>query len=325
MGTRIAFVGAVAMLVAAPTMVAAQLGQTLAIEERQAALARVPAGQFVRMRLADGGRAGGPIIRWTSYTVTLGPYLGYAERDTVVAVSLIDTLWSRGGATRKGAAYGAVALGAVGVVLGASTSDICPSGATTKKTCTQGAVSSGVAGLLLGGLIGAVVGSGSPEWHRQHPWDRGGRTAPPGTPVTLIAPGDSSEPDARTLALARIGPGELTRLTFSDRPDLAGYVMVAGARRATLAATVGPVSGEPVSLESLEQIWGRGTASRGGSIIGLVAGAAAGALVAASTSACDPGNHCTGAIAADGLLGGALGWLLGGRLGSTFPKWQRHY
>jgi hypothetical protein len=326
---RTALVWGVAVL-ATPSAATAQLAtsrlsENWRLEERQAALARVPPGEFIRLRLSDGGRAGGPIVRWTPHTVTLGPYLGYAERDTVVAVTMIDSLWFRGRATRRGAAYGAIALGAVGVLVGSTESRICPAGATSKKACPQGAVTSGVAGVLLGGLIGAVVASGTPEWHRVHPWDRGGRSAPPGTPVTLIAPGDSSVADPRSLALARLRPGTLTRLTFGDRPDLGGYVVVAGARRATLAATVGPFGDEPVSLASLDAIWERGTAARGGSVVGLLLGAAAGTYVAASTSACDPGNHCTGAIAADGLIGGVLGWLLGGRVGSAFPKWQRRF
>ncbi|HEY3279090.1 MAG TPA: hypothetical protein VGJ83_01145 [Gemmatimonadales bacterium] len=311
--------------VAAAQLATAQLGDNMALAERQAALARVPPGEIIRMRLADGGRAGGPIVRWTAYTVTLGPYLGYAERDTFVALAAIDTMWFRGRATHRGALFGGIAGGAVGVAIGASASSLCPTGGASKESCAQGAVTSGVAGVLLGGLIGAVVGSGTPDWHRLHPWDRGGRSAPPGTPVTLIAPGDSSVPDPRTLALARIRPGTLARLTFGDRPDLAGYVVVAGAHRATLAATVGPVSGEPVSLASLDAIWQRGTAARGGSVVGMLLGAAAGTYVAASTSACDPGNHCTGAIAADGLIGGMLGWLLGGRVGSAFPKWERRF
>src|SRR6266571_4636446 len=74
------------------TAAAVQLGSTLELEDRQAAVGRVPTGKIIRLRLSDGGRAAGPVLRWNTYSVTLGPYLGYAEQDTFVAIQSIDTL-----------------------------------------------------------------------------------------------------------------------------------------------------------------------------------------------------------------------------------------
>ncbi|HEV8304987.1 MAG TPA: hypothetical protein VGQ25_08510 [Gemmatimonadales bacterium] len=308
---------------AAPAAAAQQLGESFSLEERQGALARVPDGKIIRLRLSDGSRAAGPIRRWNAFSVTVGPYLGYAERDTFVALAVIDSLWLRSDATRRGVAIGGVAGGALGAVVGFTAGSLCPT-AGNDGVCAQGAVTSIVAGLAIGSLAGMLVGSGTPEWRRLHP--QGGRPTPrTGPEITLVAPGDSTLPDPRTVALARTEPGRLVRLQFRDRPDLAGYVVRAGARRATVVAVVGAAEEGTVPLGSLESIWERGTARRPGSAIGTVVGFAAGVFAASSTSACDPSSDCLSAQVADGLLGGLAGWALGGRVGSLFPKWQRRY
>src|SRR5258705_13842605 len=79
----------------APLTLSAQLGSTFDLEDRQAAVGRVPLGKIIRLRLSDGGRAAGPVRRWNSLAILLGPYMGYAEQDTFVPIGSIDTLWVR--------------------------------------------------------------------------------------------------------------------------------------------------------------------------------------------------------------------------------------
>jgi len=311
----------------APRAATAQLGSTMELEDRQAAVGRVPVGTIVRLRLSDGGRAGGPVVRWNSLSVTLGPYLGYAERDTFVAIQAIDTLWLRGQSTRRGAMWGAISGLALGVAVGATSSSLCPQAGTTKP-CAQGALTSAVTGLVVVGLVGAIVGSGSPEWRRIHPRGHSAlATQPSGPPVVLEARDASTDPDPRALALVRTRPGALVNLRFTDRPDLAGYVVRAGFRRAMIAPVAGG-SATPegsLALGSVAAIWQRGTAARTGSVLGAVLAFGAGVYVAQNSSGCGPSSNCTSTMLADGVLGGLVGWVVGGRVGSLFPRWQRRF
>jgi len=311
----------------APSAATAQLGSTIELEDRQAAVGRVPVGTIVRLRLSDGGRAGGPVLRWNSFSVTLGPYMGYAEQDTFVAIQSIDTLWLRGNSMRHGAAYGAVSGLALGVAIGSTASSLCPR-AGWERPCTQGAVTSAVAGFVVGGLVGAVIGSGSPAWRRLHPRGPSAFAAQPsGPPVVLEARDASTDPDPRALALVRTRPGTLVNLQFTDRPDLAGYVVRAGFRRALIA----PVSGGsaapagPLALGAVDAIWERGTAARTGSVVGAILAFGAGAYVGSNATWCGPSSSCTSGMLADGVLAGLVGWVVGGRVGSMFPRWQRRF
>lgn len=309
-------------------LAAQQLGSTLELEDRQAAVGRVPIGKIIRLRLSDGGRAAGPVLRWNSFAVTLGPYLGYAEQDTFVAIKAIDTLWLRGQSTWRGAMYGGISGLALGVAIGSTAGSLCPQ-AGTAKPCAQGAVTSAVAGLVVLGLVGAVIGSGTPDWQRLHP--RGHMSlgaGPVGPPVVLEAQDASTDPDPRALALVRTRPGSLVSLRFADRrPDLAGYVVRAGFRRVVIAPVVGGSATPEASLAlgNIESIWERGSAARTGSVLGAVLAFGAGAYVAQNSSGCGQGGDCTTTILADGVLGGLVGWIVGGRVGSVFPRWQRRY
>lgn len=311
----------------APRAATAQLGSTMELEDRQAAVGRVPVGTIVRLRLSDGGRAGGPVVRWNSFSVTLGPYLGYAEQDTFVAIQAIDTLWLRGQSTRRGAMWGAISGLALGVAVGATSSSLCPQAGTTKP-CAQGAVTSAVTGLVVVGLVGAIVGSGSPEWRRIHPRGHSAiPTQPSGPPVVLEARDASTDPDPRALALVRTRPGALVNLRFTDRPDLAGYVVRAGFRRAVIAPVAGGSAtlDGPLALGSVDAIWQRGTAARTGSVLGAVLAFGTGVYVAQNSRGCGPSSNCTSTMLADGVLGGLVGWVVGGRVGSLFPRWQRRF
>jgi hypothetical protein len=318
---------AAALGLLAPAAVAAQLGSTLELEDRQAAVGRVPLGKIIRLRLSDGGRAAGPVLRWNSLAVTLGPYMGYAEQDTFVAIQAIDTLWLRGRSTRRGAMYGGISGLALGVAIGATAGSLCPRAGWTRP-CTQGAVTSAVAGLVVGGLVGAVIGSGTPNWRRLHP--RGHATFvadPTGRQVILEAQDASTDPDPRALALVRTRPGSLVNLRISGRPDLAGYVVRAGFRRVVIAPVVGggATPDGPVALGAVDGIWERGSAARTGSVLGALVAFSAGVYVASQSTSCAPSSDCATTMVADGVLGGIAGWLVGGRVGALFPRWQRRF
>jgi hypothetical protein len=266
-------------------------------------------------------------LRWNSFSVTLGPYMGYAEQDTFVALQSIDTLWLRGNSMRRGAVYGVVSGLALGVTIGATASSLCPK-AGWERPCTQGAVTSAVAGLVVGGLVGAVLGSGSPAWRRLHPRGPSAFTAQPiGPPVVLEARDASTDPDPRALALVRTRLGALVNLRFTDRPDLAGYVVRAGFRRALIAPVAGgsATPAGPLALSAVDGIWERGTAARTGSVVGAILAFGAGVYVAQNSSGCGPSSSCTSTMLADGVLGGLMGWVVGGRVGSLFPRWERRF
>src|SRR5205809_578240 len=124
---------------------------------------------------------------------------------------------------------------AVGLAIGSTSSSLWPR-AGWIRPCTQGAVTSAAAGLFAGGLIGALIGSGNPDWQRLHPRGRSAYAAPStGRQVILEARDAPPEPDSRALALLRARPGALVNLRFSAGPDLAGYVVRVGFRRVMIA------------------------------------------------------------------------------------------
>ena len=321
-----AFFVVVTLSIVLPATLSAQLGSTFDLEDRQAAVGRVPIGKIIRLRLSDGGRAAGPVRRWNSLAVVLGPYMGYAAQDTFVSIRAIDTLWLRGNAKRRGAIYGGISGLSLGLVIGVTSGSLCPR-AGWIRPCTQGALRSGAVGLLAGGLIGAVVGSGTPEWQRLHPRGRSVFATPStGRQVTLEARDASTEPDARALVLLRARPGALVNLRFSSGPDLEGFVARVGFRRVMIAPIAGANAPEgPLALESIEGIWERGTAARTGSVIGGLFAFGAGAYVGSQSTSCGPSSDCTTTMLADGLLAGLAGWALGGRIGHLVPRWHRRY
>jgi hypothetical protein len=311
--------------IVAPAILSAQLGSTFDLEDREAAVGRVPVGKIVRLRLSDGRSAGGPVLRWDALSVTLGPYMGYAEQDTFVAIRSIDTLWLRGASTRRGVLYGGIPGFALGVVVGSTAGSLCPKAGWTRP-CAQGAVTSAVTGLVVGSLVGGVIGSGTPAWQRLHPRGHTAFAQAAGPAVTLEARDPTTEPDPRAMALVRTRPGALVNLRFNDRPDLAGYVVRAGFRRALIAPVVGSVTPEgPLALDAVNAVFERGSAARSGSVLGALLVFGAGVYVASNAEPCGPSTSCTGSMLADGVLGGVVGWIVGGRIGSLFPRWERRY
>jgi hypothetical protein len=172
--------------------------------------------------------------------------------------------------------------------------------------------------------MGSLVGSGRTHWRRLLP--QGGR--PPATMhsvATLTGSADSSTYDARAVALMRISRRSQVRLTFGNRGDLAGYLLRTGARGAELGVVVGHAGDAPIPLESLDGIWERGNARRTGSTAGLLLGTLAGAVSYTQTPTCAPNKNCRTAIIADVGAFALLGYLVGDRVGTLFPKWHRRF
>src|SRR6266540_4319475 len=298
---------------------AQQLGTTFALADQQTAVAHVVPGQFLRVRLKDGSRTGGPLIQATPVAFTLGPSVAFGDEDSRLYLGTVDSMWVRVYSTRRGMVIGALVGAAAGMGIGAGAASVCPIDGYAQP-CTQGAVTSMAAGVL----VGAFLGSGRSHWQRLLPRYGTGTAAPTGTEAVLTVPDDSTAFDPRALALMRVSRDHLLRLTLGDRGDLGGYVVRAGARGATLDLVSGHPSDAPIPLQSLEGIWERGTAARTGSSIGLLAGSLAGLLIAAHSGTCER-NKCTGVIFGEGVIGAVGGFLLGDRVGHWFPQWHRKY
>lgn len=84
-----------------------------------------------------------------------------------------------------------------------------------------------------------------------------------------------------------------------------------------------------VPTAAVHRLWVRDNAGSVGLLAGTILGAVSGgALAAVHTNICFRGNPpasatCHGDIAADALIGGAVGGLLGWVLGQGFPHWKR--
>jgi hypothetical protein len=310
----------VALALIASPAAAQQLGTTFTLDDQQTAVVRVSPGQFLRVRLKDGTRAGGPLIQSTPIAFTVGPSVAYGERDSVFHLRSVDSMWVRAYSTRRGTLAGGIIGGLAGLGLGMTSTSLCDGG----KACARGTLTSAASGALVGGLMGSLVGSGRTHWRRLLP--QGGTPAATLQSVaTLTGSADSSTYDARAVALMRIPRRSQVRLTFGNRGDLAGYLLRTGARGAELGVVVGHAGDDPIPLESLEGIWERGNARRGGSSVGLLLGALSGVLIATQSSSCEPNRNCRTAIIADGGAFALIGYFAGGAVGSMFPKWHRRY
>jgi hypothetical protein len=316
----------VLLLLAPQTARTQQLGNTFRVEEQQTAVVRVVPGQFVRARLIDGSPAGGPLVGATPVAFTLGPSVAYSDNESVVKLVSVDSLWVRSYSSRRGAILGGGIGGLLGLGLGVGVDagSMCPT-STGTRACAQSAVTSAAVGVLIGGVTGSIIGSGVGHWRRLLP-QRGWSREPTSAPVArLTVPDDSAAFDKRAMALMRVRPDALVRLTFADRGDLSGYVVRAGARGASIALTTGNAPDEPIAITSLEGIWERGHAGKTGAAIGTLVGSLGGVLVATQSSACNPHENCRMAIIGDGIGGALLGLLAGDRVGRLFPQWHRRF
>ena len=314
---------AVLLLLGRPAS-AQQLGATFPLADQQTAVAHVTPGQFLRVRLKDGSRTGGPLIQATPVAFTLGPSVAFGDEDSHLYLGTVDSMWVRAYSTRRGTVIGALVGAAAGLGIGAAASTVCPINGYARP-CAQGAVTSMAGGIVLGGLAGAFLGSGRSHWQRLLPRDGTGTAAPTGTQAVLTVPDDSTAFDPRALVLMRVSRDNLLRVTFGDRGDLGAYVVHAGARGATLDVVAGHPGDAPIPMQSLEGIWERGTARRTGSGIGFLLGSLVGVVIATQSSACEPHSGCKSAIVGDGVAVGLAGFIVGDRVGNLFPQWFRRY
>src|SRR6266498_992279 len=86
---------------------AQQLGTTFALADQQTAVAHVVPGQFLRVRLKDGSRTGGPLIQATPVAFTLGPSVAFGDEDSRLYLGTVDSMWVRVYSTRRGMVIGA--------------------------------------------------------------------------------------------------------------------------------------------------------------------------------------------------------------------------
>ena len=303
---------------------AQQLGSTFTLDQQQTAVARVAPGQFVRVRLHDGSRAGGPLLHATPLAFTVGPSIAFGDRDSMLSLRSVDSMWVRVYSTRRGTVAGGLIGGLVGLGIGMTSTSLCARTSSNAKLCPEGVLTTAGSGAVLGGVMGALVGSGRSHWRRVLP--EGRRRAPADRSLaTLTVRSDSLAYDPRAVALMRIPRGSQVRLTFGDRGDLAGYLLRTGAQGATLGVVVGNPGDRPIPMESLEGIWERGTAKRTGATAGILLGSLAGIWIATHSSVCDAHRSCKAAIIADAGTGALLGYVIGGRVGRWFPEWHRRY
>jgi len=134
------------LLLAPRTASTQQLSGTFPVEERQTAVVRVVPGEFVRARLADGSRAGGPLVGATPVAFTLGPSVAYSDNPSVVRLVTVDSLWVRAYSSRRGAVIGGGLGGLLGLGLGmgVDAGSMCPTTSGT-RACAQSAVTSAAA------------------------------------------------------------------------------------------------------------------------------------------------------------------------------------
>jgi hypothetical protein len=133
------------------------------ITERQNAFEGLADNQWVRLAVPDAGRHEGRLLERSSELVVLS-----AEPEPLrVPATTIDTLWTRGHATKTGAIVGAVIGGALGVAAGVA----CNEWAALDGTCPTGSVMLLLGGIGLGGgaLLGGLTGSAITKWHRRYP------------------------------------------------------------------------------------------------------------------------------------------------------------
>src|SRR6266550_7635435 len=116
---------AVLLLIGRPAS-AQQLGATFPLADQQTAVAHVTPGQFLRVRLKDGARTGGPLIQATPVAFTLGPSVAFGDDDSRLYLGTVDSMWVRVYSTRRGMVVGALIGAAAGLAVGVSAASLCP-------------------------------------------------------------------------------------------------------------------------------------------------------------------------------------------------------
>lgn len=141
----------------------AQEPDTLSAAQRAgAALARLGAGQRVRIVGGEVGFVDGSVVSSSTSLVTLR-----LDSSTItVPAPRIDSLWVKHGThAGTGALIGAVVGG---VVVGAAFSHICERGSVCDNQ-TEATAFAALAGAVPGGLLGALIGLAVPKWQLRLP------------------------------------------------------------------------------------------------------------------------------------------------------------
>jgi hypothetical protein len=141
----------------------AQEPDTLSAAQRAgAALARLGAGQRVRIVGSEVGFVDGSVVSSSMSLVTLR-----LDSSTVtVPTPRIDSLWVKHGThAGTGALIGAIVGG---VVVGAAFSNICERGEVCDNQ-TAATAFGALAGAVPGGLLGALIGLAVPKWKLEVP------------------------------------------------------------------------------------------------------------------------------------------------------------
>lgn len=141
---------------------AQQLDTVSAAQRAGAALARLGAGQRVRLVGGEVGFVDGSVLSSSATLVTLR-----TDHSTItVSAPRIDSLWvKRGTHAGTGALIGALVGG---VVVGAAFSHICERGSVCNNQ-TEATAFGALAGAVPGGLLGALIGLAVPKWQLRLP------------------------------------------------------------------------------------------------------------------------------------------------------------
>jgi hypothetical protein len=129
--------------------------------DRQEVFQSLEDSQWVRLAGPGLGRREGRVLEVTPTEIVLSP----EPEPLRVPATGIDSLWTRGHSAVRGGIVGGLLLGVLGAVVGAS---IGEEGGDDYNP-GFGALVLGGGGAVGGGLLGALIGSGIPRWHRRHP------------------------------------------------------------------------------------------------------------------------------------------------------------
>ena len=129
--------------------------------DRQEVFQSLKDSQWVRLAGPGLNRPDGRVLEITLTEIVLSP----EPQPIRVSATSVDTVWTRGHSAVRGGIIGGLVLGALGAVVGATSGD---PGGDDYAPGFWGLILGG-GGLVGGGLLGALVGSGIPRWHRQYP------------------------------------------------------------------------------------------------------------------------------------------------------------
>lgn len=152
-------------------MAAAQIGPPPAPQARVnhdsvwgAALARLNPRSTIRVHRIGDGRIEGAFTRASATSLMLTGTTGALEYP----VGTLDSLWVRGNSAKTGAIIGGISFAVAGMAYGYLVNEVgCKD--EGGDPCPEVIPLLGLAGAAGGGLLGALIGSAIPRWHRRVP------------------------------------------------------------------------------------------------------------------------------------------------------------